>query len=135
MSSLRGTAGCSKIAFNGEMYNHREVRSELESLGHRFHSNCDTETVLRAFEEWDTRCFEKFRGMFAVALWRESEKRLVLARDRMGIKPLYYYRHKDEVYFGSELKAILEHPAVPRKLDIADWIDTLQSTMFRATGR
>src|SRR5215813_6377472 len=107
------------IAFNGEIYNHREVRAELESLGHRFRSNCDTETVLRAFEQWDTACFDRLRGMFAVALWRESERRLVLVRDRMGIKPLYYYRNGDDVYFGSELKAILEHPSVPRRLDIA----------------
>ena len=111
--------GDTVIAFNGEIYNHREVRQELESLGHRFRSQCDTETVLRAFEQWDTRCFERFRGMFAVALWRESQRRLVLVRDRMGIKPLYYYRRGSEVYFGSELKAILEHPSVPRRLDMA----------------
>src|SRR4030081_1573091 len=110
--------GDTVIAFNGEIYNHGEVRTELESLGHRFRSNCDTETVLRGFEQWDTRCFDRFRGMFAVALWRESERRLVLIRDRMGIKPLYYYRHGDDIYFGSELKAILEHPSVPRKLDL-----------------
>src|SRR5215471_11781946 len=61
--------GDTVIAFNGEIYNHREVRKELEGLGHRFHSNCDTETVLRAFEQWDTQCFGRFRGMFAVALW------------------------------------------------------------------
>src|ERR1700733_4021517 len=65
--------GNTVIAFNGEIYNHREVRAELESLGHRFRSNCDTETVLRGFEEWDTACFERFRGMFAVALWRQSD--------------------------------------------------------------
>ncbi|MDE3168372.1 MAG: asparagine synthase (glutamine-hydrolyzing), partial [Acidobacteriota bacterium] len=107
------------IAFNGEIYNHLEIRRELESLGHRFDSHCDTETVLHAFEEWDTACFAKMRGMFGVALWQESERRLVLVRDRMGIKPLYYYRHGEELYFGSELKAILEHPAVPRRMDIA----------------
>src|SRR5882724_8133873 len=106
------------IAFNGEIYNHREVRAELESLGHRFRSNCDTETVLRGFEQWDTACFARMRGMFAAALWSESRQRLVLVRDRMGIKPLYYYRHGDDVYFGSELKAILEHPSVPRRLDL-----------------
>src|SRR6266436_525372 len=113
-----GDNGDTVIAFNGEIYNHLEVRAELESLGHRFRSKGDTETVLRAFEQWDTRCFERFRGMFAVALWRESERRLVLVRDRMGIKPLYFYRHGDDVYFGSELKAILEHPSVPRILDV-----------------
>ena len=84
--------GDTAIAFNGEIYNHLELRRELEAKGHRFHSHCDTETVLHAFLEWDTECFRRMRGMFAVALWSESRKRLVLARDRMGIKPLYYYR-------------------------------------------
>lgn len=106
------------IAFNGEIYNHLEIRRELEAAGHRFRSNCDTETVLRAFLEWDIACFSRMRGMFAVALWTESLKRLVLVRDRMGIKPLYYYRRGDDVYFGSELKAILEHPDVPRQMDL-----------------
>ncbi len=110
--------GATAIAFNGEIYNHLEIRRELEGLGHRFRSNCDTETVLRAFLEWDTQCFTRMRGMFAVALWAESQKRLVLVRDRMGIKPLYYYRRGEELYFGSELKAILEHPDVPRQLDL-----------------
>jgi asparagine synthase (glutamine-hydrolysing) len=110
--------GDTAVAFNGEIYNHLEIRAELEELGHRFHSHCDTETVLRAFLEWDTECFSRMRGMFAVALWTESRKRLVLARDRMGIKPLYYYRRGDDVCFGSELKAILEHADVPRQLDL-----------------
>jgi len=110
--------GDTAIAFNGEIYNHREIRSQLETAGHRFHSTCDTETVLHAFLEWDTECFSRMRGMFAAAFWTESRKRLVLARDRMGIKPLYYYRSGDDVYFGSELKAILEHPSVSRQLDL-----------------
>jgi asparagine synthase (glutamine-hydrolysing) len=110
--------GDTAIAFNGEIYNHLEIRAELEELGHRFHSHCDTETVLRAFIEWDTECFSRMRGMFSVALWTESRKRLVLVRDRMGIKPLYYCRRGDDVYFGSELKAILEHADVPRQLDL-----------------
>src|ERR1035438_4739034 len=110
--------GDTAIAFNGEIYNHLDIRAELEELGHCFHSHCDTETVLHAFREWDTKCFERMRGMFAVALWTESRKRLVLVRDRMGIKPLYYYRHGDDVYFGSELKAILEHSEIPRQLDL-----------------
>ena len=111
--------GDAAIAFNGEIYNHGEIRAELERLGHRFHSQCDTETVLHAFRQWDTACFRRMRGMFGVALWSESRHRLVLARDRMGIKPLYYYQHGADVYFGSELKAILEHPQVPRRLDVA----------------
>jgi asparagine synthase (glutamine-hydrolysing) len=127
LSDNRDTA----IVFNGEIYNHQEVRAELESLGHRFRSNCDTETVLRAFLEWDTACFSRMRGMFAVALWTESQKRLVLVRDRMGIKPLYYYRNGEELYFGSELKAILEHPEVPRHLDL-DALDTYLSLNYVA---
>jgi len=109
--------GDTAIAFNGEIYNHQEIRRELQAAGHRFRTHCDTETVLHAFLEWDTACFAKMRGMFAAALWTESRQRLVLVRDRLGIKPLYYYRHGDDVFFGSELKAILEHPEVPRQLD------------------
>jgi asparagine synthase (glutamine-hydrolysing) len=123
--------GDTAIVFNGEIYNHQEVRGELESLGHRFRSNCDTETVLEAFLEWDTACFSRMRGMFAVALWTESQKRLVLVRDRMGIKPLYYYVSGEELYFGSELKAILEHPEVPRHLDL-DALDTYLSLNYVA---
>ena len=115
---IRSDDGDTAIAFNGEIYNHLEIRRELEERGHRFRSHCDTETVLRAFLEWDTACFDRMRGMFAVALWTESRRRLVLARDRMGIKPLYYCQRGEELYFGSELKAILEHPQIPRELDL-----------------
>ena len=108
--------GDTVIVFNGEIYNHLELRRELEQRGHRFHSHSDTETVLHAFLEWDTECFARLRGMFAVALWSESERRLVLARDRMGIKPLYIARRGDDLYFGSELKAILVHPEIERWL-------------------
>ncbi len=125
LSDDRDTA----IAFNGEIYNHLEIRAELEALGHRFRSHCDTETVLRAYLQWDTACFTKMRGMFAVALWTESRKRLMLVRDRMGIKPLYYYRSGDDLYFGSELKAILEHPEVPRHLD-PDALDAYLSVNY-----
>jgi len=107
------------IVFNGEIYNHLEVRRELEALGHRFRSQCDTETVLHAFLQWDTDCFARLRGMFGVALWTESAKRLVLARDRTGIKPVYIARRGDDLYFGSELKAILAHPEIPRQLSLA----------------
>ena len=110
--------GNTAIAFNGEIYNHREIRVELEQRGYRFRSQCDTETVLNAFLEWDTACFSRMRGMFAAAIWNEAQQRLVLARDRMGIKPLYYYRAGDDVYFGSEVKAILEHSDIPRRLDM-----------------
>lgn len=106
------------LVFNGEIYNHRELRKELEGLGHRFRTHSDTEAVLHAFLEWDTECFSRLRGMFAIALWNESQKRLVLARDRMGIKPLYICRAKHDIYFGSELKAILVHPEISRRLSL-----------------
>lgn len=109
--------GGTVIVFNGEVYNFRELRDELAAKGHRFHSHCDTEVVLHAFLEWDTACFEKLRGMFAVALWQQRTKRLILARDRLGVKPLYVAQHSGELYFASELKAIFEHPEIPRRLN------------------
>jgi asparagine synthase (glutamine-hydrolysing) len=117
------------IVFNGEIYNHQELRCELEKLGHSFHSHCDTETVLHAFLEWDTNCFARLRGMFAIALWTKSTKRLVLARDRMGIKPLYFARREDDLFFGSELKAILIHPEIERRLSL-DGLDCYLSLNY-----
>jgi asparagine synthase (glutamine-hydrolysing) len=111
--------GDTAIVFNGEIYNHLELRGELEKLGHKFHSHSDTETVLHAFVEWDTQCFARLRGMFAIALWTKSSRRLVLARDRMGIKPLYIARHGEDLFFGSELKAIFVHPEFERRLSLA----------------
>jgi asparagine synthase (glutamine-hydrolysing) len=108
--------GNSVIVFNGEIYNHEELRTELESRGHKFRTRTDTETVLRGFLEWDTECFSRLRGMFAIALWTESQKRLVLARDRMGIKPLYIARRSEDLLFGSELKTIFIHPEFERRL-------------------
>jgi len=107
------------IAFNGEIYNHGELRSELESLGLSFETRCDTEVVLNAFLQWGPSCFARLRGMFAVAIWIQSERRLLLARDRMGIKPLYYRLQDGELYFGSELKCIFANPQVPRRIDLA----------------
>ncbi len=105
------------LVFNGEIYNHIELRRELEERGHRFRSQCDTEVVLHAYLEWGRDFLPRLRGMFALAIWKESERRLLLARDRLGIKPLYFLRQGDELYFGSELKAILVHPEVARRID------------------
>ncbi len=117
------------IVFNGEIYNHLELRRELEGRGYRFRSHSDTETVLNAFIEWDTDCFSRLRGMFAVALWRQSDRRLVLARDRMGIKPLYFAHHREDLYFGSELKSILVHPEIERYLSL-DGLDCYLSLNY-----
>lgn len=105
------------LVFNGEIYNYRELRSELESRGHKFATQCDTEVLLHAFQEWDKDCFRRLRGMFAAAFWSENEKRLVLARDRIGIKPLYICTKGEDLYFGSELKSLFAHPEIPRQLD------------------
>ena len=104
------------IVFNGEIYNHLELRAELEKLGHSFVSHSDTETVLKAFLQWDTQSFTRLTGMFAFAIWNLPQKRLVLARDRMGIKPLYFVQKDEDIFFGSELKSILIHPEIDRTL-------------------
>lgn len=110
--------GDTVIAFNGEIYNHQALRRELEELGYRFRTRCDTEVVLNSFLEWDIECFRRLRGMFAFAIWKESSKRLVLVRDRLGIKPLYVAHHEGDIFFGSELKAIFVHPEIPRRLSL-----------------
>jgi asparagine synthase (glutamine-hydrolysing) len=111
--------GNTVLVFNGEIYNYRELRAELESHGRRFETSSDTEVVLQAFLRWDKDCFQRFRGMFALAVWSERDRRLVIARDRLGIKPLYFHRRDGELYFGSELKTIFAHPEVERRLDLA----------------
>lgn len=107
----------SVIVFNGEVYNHAELRRELEGLGQSFRSHCDTEVVLAAYRQWGIESFKRLRGMFAFAIWDQRSAELLLVRDRMGIKPLYYFQQGEELYFGSELKALFEHPEVPRSID------------------
>ncbi|HYW09257.1 MAG TPA: asparagine synthase (glutamine-hydrolyzing), partial [Longimicrobium sp.] len=108
-----------RVVFNGEIYNHAEIRAELELTGrHRWRTaGSDTEVILHAFEEWGIGCLRRFRGMFAFALWDERAGELWLARDRVGVKPLYYARRGDRILFGSEIKAILADPAQPRSVD------------------
>jgi asparagine synthase (glutamine-hydrolysing) len=113
---LRSPDGDVVVVFNGEIFNHEELRSELQRHGFRFDTHCDTEVILNAFLWWGEACFARFRGMFAIAVWVQSQRRLVLARDRMGIKPLYYRLHEGEIFFGSELKCIFAHPGVPRHI-------------------
>lgn len=105
------------ISYNGEIYNYRELRAELQTLGYRFHSRTDTEVVLYGFAHWREEAFEKFNGMFAVAIWDRLKRSLFLARDRYGIKPLYYAQSGNSFLFGSEIKSILAHPAYRAEVD------------------
>jgi asparagine synthase (glutamine-hydrolysing) len=105
------------VVFNGEIYNFRELRARLEALGHRFASNSDTEAILHAYRAWGPEGVRELDGMFAFALWDARARRLVLARDRFGKKPLYYFTDGRMLAFASTLTALLEHPRVPRKLD------------------
>ena len=115
---MHAAGGCYTIAYNGEVYNLRELRQELEALGHAFRSRTDTEVVLAAYAQWGAACVTRFNGMFAFALWDAKEKALFLARDRYGIKPLYYAFLDGAFVFGSEQKAVLEHPAARRSVDL-----------------
>src|SRR3989442_1069571 len=94
------------VVQNGEIYNYRELARELERVGHRFRTHCDTEVLVHAYEQWGTGFAERLRGMFAVAVWDARNRRLVLARDRYGIKPLYYRAADGGVEFASELRAL-----------------------------
>lgn len=105
------------LTYNGEIYNFRELRGELEELGHRFVSTSDTEVVLKAYLQWGQSCVERFNGMFAFAIWDKVARTLFLARDRYGIKPLYYAFFNGTFLFGSEQKAILAHPTARREMD------------------
>jgi len=102
------------LIYNGELYNYQDLRLKLEAAGHRFHSRSDTEVVLHAYEEWGKACLDWFNGMFALAIWNKRERQLFLARDRFGIKPLYYYCDGAKFIFASEIKAILAYPGAPR---------------------
>jgi asparagine synthase (glutamine-hydrolysing) len=110
--------GTVMLAYNGEVYNHRSLRAELERAGHRFKTRCDTEVVLHAYEEYGFDCLERLDGMFAFAIWDERRRRLFFARDRAGEKPLYYARTRNGWVFASEIKALLEHPEIGREVDL-----------------
>jgi asparagine synthase (glutamine-hydrolysing) len=105
------------LVFNGEIYNYRELRPELQARGHRFASQSDSECIVHAYEEYGEACFERLRGMFAIALWDARRKRLLLARDRLGKKPLYYRQAPGGLAFASELKSLLELPEATWPVD------------------
>jgi asparagine synthase (glutamine-hydrolysing) len=105
------------VVFNGEIYNFRELREELKGRGHQFRTHSDTEVIAHAYEEYKENCFRYFNGMFAIGIWDEKENRLILARDRLGKKPLYYSLTNETFIFASELKAIMAYPSFPREVD------------------
>lgn len=106
------------IVFNGEIYNHQDLRKELELRGHRFKTRTDTEAILHAYEEYGEKCVQKLNGMFAFAIWDQHRSQLFLARDRVGIKPLYYFFDKNRFVFGSEIKSILQAGDIPKRIDL-----------------
>ena len=107
------------VVFNGEIYNYRELRTELESAGHHFATSSDTETIVHAYEQWGEGAFVRLRGMFGIALWDHPRRTLLLARDRAGIKPLHYTERNGRLYFASEIKSLLAAGAVDRRLNPA----------------
>ena len=106
------------IVFNGEIYNHQELRYELEKKGHKFATKTDTEAIVHAYEEYGENCLQKLNGMFAFAIWDKRKQLVFLARDRIGIKPLYYFFDRKRLVFGSELKSILQAGDIPKRVDL-----------------
>jgi asparagine synthase (glutamine-hydrolysing) len=105
------------LVFNGELYNYIPIHDDLVARGHHFVTRSDTEVIVHAYEEYGDSCVEQFNGMFAFALWDATRRRMLIARDHLGIKPLYYWEGRGELVFGSELKAVVAHPTVPRAVD------------------
>src|SRR4051812_12710438 len=121
--------GTISIVFNGEIYNFQELRRELESYGHRFYTGTDTEVIVHAYEQWGTDAVAKLRGMFGLALWDRRTRTMVVARDRVGIKPLHYANVGGRLYFGSEIKSLLCAPDLPRDLN-PDALDHYLSFLY-----
>jgi asparagine synthase (glutamine-hydrolysing) len=114
---LSNELGSIWIVFNGEIYNHQDLRKDLEMRGHRYRTHSDTESIVHLYEEYGTKCVEHLRGMFAFAIWDRPRKTLFIARDRLGIKPLYYRYDGRTLLFGSEIKTILAYPGVHPEFD------------------
>jgi asparagine synthase (glutamine-hydrolysing) len=110
--------GTLQVVFNGEIYNFVELRQELEALGHRFKTRSDTEVIVHAYEQWGKACVKRFNGMFAFALWDGDRREVFLARDHLGIKPLYYVDLGNRILFASEVKALLQDTGCPREVDL-----------------
>src|SRR5215510_5508367 len=126
---LSNEAGDIWVTYNGEIYNHADVRRSLEAAEHTYRTRCDTETIVHAYEEWGDECVHRFRGMFAFAIWDTRARRLLLVRDRLGIKPLYWARHGDTLLFGSEIKALLASDLIEPQTNI-DALPEVLSTRY-----
>lgn len=113
------------VVFNGEIYNYRELRTDLIAKGHQFRTNSDTEVIVHLFEDHREKCLDYLRGMFGIAIWDNQRRELFIARDRLGVKPLYYTETHSDFVFGSEIKAILQHPEVESRPDLAGISDYL----------
>ena len=113
------------LVYNGELYNTPELHAQLAALGHRFVSHSDTEVLLHAFAQWGPDCLEKLNGIFAFAVWQQRAQKLFLARDRVGVKPLFYALRGDSLIFASELKTLLCHPEIPPQVDAQGLADVL----------
>jgi asparagine synthase (glutamine-hydrolysing) len=122
---MHDETGTVHVVFNGEIYNFRELRAELAGAGYRFSNRSDTEVIVNGYRHWGTGVFSRLVGMFAIAIWDSRRRRLVLARDRFGEKPLYYMERPDALLFGSEIKAILTWPGVPRTAELSALHDFL----------
>jgi asparagine synthase (glutamine-hydrolysing) len=120
------------IVFNGEVYNYKEIRVELEAKGHKFRTASDTEVVLRSYLEWGIQSVQKFIGMFAYAIYDKKEDNVYLVRDRVGVKPLYYYSYKSDFGFGSELKVFSEYPDFKKEIDVSALSDYFYSGYISA---
>jgi len=106
------------VVYNGEIYNFKKLMAELKKRGHIFRTHCDTEVIVHAWEEWGDECVNHFRGMFAFAIWDRKKQTLFIARDRLGIKPLFYAELENGLFiFGSELKSLLSHPGLKKRID------------------
>ncbi len=122
---LSNENGTIQVVVNGEIYNYKELKRELELNGHRFSSNSDSEVIVHGYEEWGVNVLQKLKGMFAFGLWDNSKRQLFIARDRFGIKPLYYMIDKDKFIFASEIKAIIKNNEVEKELDFSSVCDFL----------
>ncbi|HEY2379671.1 MAG TPA: asparagine synthase (glutamine-hydrolyzing) [Terriglobia bacterium] len=122
------------VSYNGEIYNFRELRRELESRRHRFQTQSDTEVLLAAYAEWGAECINHFNGIFAFALWDDYRQMLVLARDRLGVKPLFYTELTDSILFASEIKSLLAHPAVKAEVDNDGLAELFSPVQLRTPG-